>query len=112
MAINVLRESSHRQLSIAALAKAVNLSPARLRQLFKRDTGQSPGQYLKEFRMQSAEHLLQTSFLSIKEVAHLSGLSDVSHFVRAFKKRHSVTPSEFRFRAQRSAQRAAYTKGR
>jgi AraC-like DNA-binding protein len=46
--------------------------------------------------MQKAERLLQTTFLSIKEVAFLSGARDVSHFARNFKKQYGLTPTEYR----------------
>ena len=103
-AINMLHQSLTKQLSMCALSKSVNLSSTRLRELFKRDTGRSPLLYLRELRMQQAERLLGSTFLSVKEVAFLSGLRDVSHFARDFKKRHSVTPSEFRDRIQRLPQ--------
>jgi AraC-like DNA-binding protein len=93
--IQILHQSLSKQLSIRALSKSVNLSPARLRELFKRDTGRSPLLYLRELRMEQAERLLRSTFLSVKEVAFFSGLRDVSHFARDFKKRHSVTPSEW-----------------
>jgi len=99
-AINMFHQSVSKQLSICALSRSVNLSSARLRQLFKRDTGRSPLQYLRDLRIQHAEELLRSTFLSVKEVAFLSGLEDVSHFVRDFKKRYGVTPSEFRIRIQ------------
>ena len=34
-----------------ALAALVNLSPSRFRHLFKQETGTSPAQYLKDYRM-------------------------------------------------------------
>jgi hypothetical protein len=50
--ISVMHGALADELSIATLSKRVNLSPARLRQLFKTETGRSPMQYLKELRMQ------------------------------------------------------------
>lgn len=46
--------------------------------------------------MERAQTLLQTSFLTIKEVTFECGLTDVSHFVRDFKKCYGVTPTQFR----------------
>ncbi len=83
------------------MARGVNLSAARLRELFKQETGLSPIQYLRRLRAERAAYLLQTSFLSVKEVAFHTGSGDVSHFVRNFKKEYGVTPRKFRLRAQR-----------
>ena len=51
--------------------------------------------------MQRAEQLLRRTFLSIKEVTFRSGMRDISHFVREFKKHYGVTPTEFRARSQK-----------
>src|SRR5580693_1140664 len=100
--IGVMHESLAHHVSIRMLSKIVNLSPTRLRQLFERDTARSPMQYLRELRMQRAEHLLTSTFLSVKEVAFCSGAKHVSSFVHAFKRHHSITPSEFRIRSAQS----------
>ena len=99
--IRMMEQSLAGDISLRTLAKNVNLSPPRLRQLFKKDTGVSPIQYVRRLRARKAAYLLQTSFLSIKEVAFQSGSGDVSHFVRDFKKHYGLTPSEFRVRAER-----------
>src|SRR5260221_1236134 len=95
-AISIMSWLFATQISLRAVSANVNLSPRRLAQLFKSETGVSPRQYLRTLRMQRARHLLQTSFLSVKEISFRSGLTDVSHFVRDFKKEHGVTPSQFR----------------
>jgi len=56
-------------------------------------------QYLQDLRMQNAESMLRSTFLSVKEVAFASGISDVSSFAREFKRRYGVTPSKFRVRS-------------
>ena len=81
---------------IAVVSRRVNLSPTRLRQLFAQSLGRSPAQYLKDLRMQRAARLLRTTFFSVKQITHLVGINDVSHFVRDFKKRYGLTPTEFR----------------
>lgn len=55
-----------------------------------------PIQYLKVLRIERAKHLLETSFLSIKEITHIIGLNDESHFVRDFKKIYGVPPTLYR----------------
>ena len=80
----------------AELAALVNLSASRFRHLFKEETGFSINQYLRERRLDRAELLLRTTFLSIKEVALEAGLRSTSHFVHYFKKKYGVTPSAHR----------------
>ena len=80
----------------AELAALVNLSASRFRHLFKEETGVSVGAYLRERRLERAELLLRTTFLSIKEVMSEAGMSSMSHFVSYFKKRYGVSPSGYR----------------
>jgi len=99
--IKLFNEGLSDKFSEETVSKHVNLSPARLRQLFKKDTGLSPIRYLKRLRMNSAAKLLQSSFLSIKEIASQAGFGDSSHFVRDFRTHYGLTPTEFRTRSQR-----------
>ena len=82
----------------AELAALVNLSASRFRHLFKEETGRTIGQYLRERRLQRAEFLLRTTFLSIKEVMSEAGVRSMSHFVEYFKERYGATPSAYRKR--------------
>jgi transcriptional regulator GlxA family with amidase domain len=109
--IEMMRQRMADDLRARTLAKSVNLSSTRLRQLFKRETGRSPMQHLKDLRMKKCEDMLSTAFLSIKEIAGLVGVRDVSHFVRDFKKKFGVTPTEFRDRSRASRASSAQVSG-
>lgn len=63
----------------------------------------SPRQYVRELRFRKAEVLLATTFLSIKEVAESAGLAPLNHFMLNFKKRHGVTPGEYRIATRPAA---------
>lgn len=96
LAITEIEGDLARAWDVAQLAALVNLSASRFRHLFKAETGRAINQYLRERRLERAELLLRTTFLSIKEVKMLSGLSGMSHFVGHFKKRYGVAPSAYR----------------
>jgi len=83
-------------LDLSQVARAVNLSTSRLRHLFTLQTGISPMHYAKAVRLQRARSLMLQSFLTVKEVTTQSGFSDVSHFVREYKRVFGETPSETR----------------
>jgi AraC family transcriptional regulator of arabinose operon len=80
----------------ARLAAEVNLSASRFRHLFKEETGMTLMKYLRERRLERAEMLLRTTFMSVKEVMMESGLTSVGHYVQYFKRRYGVTPSAYR----------------
>jgi AraC family transcriptional regulator of arabinose operon len=81
---------------IPALAALVNLSPSRFRHLFKQETGTTPAQYLKEFRLRKAEKMLRTTFLSIKQILEQVGIASNTHFVRDFRQKYGMTPTAYR----------------
>lgn len=82
------------------LGELVNLSASRFRHLFKQETGTTPGQYLRELRFRKAELMLRTTFLSLKEIADEVGTISLSHFMKEFKRRYGMTPSEYRIAAK------------
>lgn len=82
--------------TLAELARAVNLSPSHLYHLFKAETGMAPTRYMKVLRMNKAKELLETTFMSVKEIMTLIGAHDGSHFVRDFKRQYKVTPTQYR----------------
>lgn len=85
-----------REVSFDKLAQSVNLSPSRLRHLFKEATGVSLAQYLKAQRLEKAKHLLESTFLNLKEVMHRAGFTDRSHFMRDFMKAYGIPPLQYR----------------
>ena len=94
--LSLIAEDVSWQQSSTELAQAVNLSPSRLRHLFKEATGVSLTQYFKLHKMQKASELLETSLLSIKEIMSIVSVKDRSHFSRDFKRLYGVTPKEYR----------------
>lgn len=55
-----------------------------------------PAKYLRLLRMQEARELLETTFLSVKEIRTRVGFGDESHFMRDFKKACGMTPAQYR----------------
>jgi transcriptional regulator GlxA family with amidase domain len=84
--------------TVGELSKSVNLSVPHLLYLFKRETGMTLVQYLRHLRLEKARALLEDSFLQIKQISFEVGLPDQSHFVRYFKEKNGLTPSEYRRR--------------
>jgi AraC-like DNA-binding protein len=84
------------KLDVAILAREINMSVSRLRHVFKKETGLSPRQYIKLKRMQEAEHLLRTTFLSVKEITHRVGFTNESYFSREFLRTHGLPPGKYR----------------
>lgn len=96
--IALMEANLHRNLPLGQMAQAVNLSGSRLRHLFKAETGMSLEQYRKSLRMRKAKELIETTFLSMKQIRSRVRLSDRSHFARDFKRIYGLTPTQYRGR--------------
>ena len=94
--IEMMRDDVRGELSLAEFAQSVNLSVWRLSHIFKSDVGMPPMCYLRLLRMERAKNLLESSFLSVKEIAFQVGLNDESHFVRDFKSTYGFSPAMYR----------------
>jgi AraC family transcriptional regulator len=88
------------------MAQAVRPPMSHFKQIFKERTGHSPMSYLQRVRLEKAHQILSDthSFLQIKEIAFKCGFVSDSHFAREFKKRHAVTPTDFRAARSKSEQ--------
>lgn len=68
---------------------------------FRRHLGQSPTEFINDTRMDFAALQLQLTDLSIEEIGRSTGIENLSHFYRLFRKRHDDTPRRFRDRRRR-----------
>ncbi|MDR7208187.1 AraC family transcriptional regulator [Flavobacterium piscis] len=79
---------------VESIASNVNMSPTKLKSIFKSVFGSSMLQYHKEKNIQLAVQLIQNSDLPIKSIAVATGYESASKFTAAFKKRFGILPSE------------------
>lgn len=81
---------------VAGIAKHVNMDRTSLYRLFKRRFGISIIQYLRNYRMDKAASLLQSTDLTVKEIAVKVGMPDYPHFCKSFKVHNGYSPLEYR----------------
>jgi AraC-like DNA-binding protein len=78
------------------IAKAVKLSPTKLKMIFKTVYGFSMLQYHKEKNMLLAMQLVLRSEMQVKNIALVTGFESAGKFTAAFKKRFSKLPTAYR----------------
>lgn len=83
-------------ISLAQVAERFSLTPNYLGTLFKKTMSISYNDYLNNLRINHACHLLQTSNMSMKNIAQESGYHSVEYFNYIFKKFCGITPSQYR----------------
>ncbi|HEV7275952.1 MAG TPA: helix-turn-helix domain-containing protein [Devosiaceae bacterium] len=83
---------------VATMVAQSGLTERSFLRRFKRATGQSPLEYVQTMRIEEAKQLLETSGLSLDDVAAEIGYSEPSAFRHLFRKLVGVTPSAYRRR--------------
>ncbi|NDY95071.1 hybrid sensor histidine kinase/response regulator transcription factor [Wenzhouxiangella limi] len=81
--------------SIRDWAELLHMDRSTLFRRLKNETGQSPEEYLREMRLQTAARLLAERAGNVAEVAEAVGFASVSHFSRRFRKRFESTPATY-----------------
>lgn len=83
-------------LSLIELSRKAGVNDFKLKKGFKELFGNTVFGYLYELRMKEAKRLLLDHNMSLAEVSEYCGYDHVQHFSRAFKKKHGITPGQFR----------------
>lgn len=82
--------------SVSELAKELRISERTLSELFKKETGMTVREYLSELRIKNAKRLLNTTKISVKELAFSLGFENQYYFSNFFKRKTGVSPTEYR----------------
>lgn len=103
--VRYMQEYYAEPLTLETIAHAFHYSAPYLSKHFRRETGFSIIDYLIGIRMHKSKILLEQTDLPLKEIALSVGYSDVSYFIRMFKKQTGITPKQFREQATKSSYR-------
>ncbi|MDP4146459.1 MAG: AraC family transcriptional regulator [Bacillota bacterium] len=95
-AIEFVNTNYSRKISIDEMASYVGINRKYLYQIFLDILNVSPQNYLINFRLQKACHLLTNSDLSIVEISNSVGYADPFLFSKVFKKYKGISPKNYR----------------
>jgi AraC family transcriptional regulator, transcriptional activator of pobA len=88
-------------LSIAQYAKALSVTPARLRAACLEITGKPPARVLEDRLLLEAKRNLTYTNMTVAETAYYLGFADPAYFSRFFSKHAGESPATFRKRMAR-----------
>jgi AraC family transcriptional regulator len=94
--VEYVEENLAKDLSLAEIARAANMSPRHFSRLFKEAVGSPPHRYVVERRVERAKELLLGTDLPIAEVARGVGFSNQSHLHFHVKRLLGATPASLR----------------
>jgi len=82
------------RIPLGILAEHVNLSLSHLKKLFKKETGETPGDYINYLKIKRSKEML-ASGLCVTETAFSLGFSSSSYFAVVFKHYTGFSPTEY-----------------
>lgn len=86
----------HEELSVEILASVVFLTPDYLSRLFKKATGKSISQYIRQYRMEKARDALLHTHKKVIEIGIQSGYPNYSYFCQSFREYYGSSPEKYR----------------
>jgi len=99
-AIRLIESNFDAHLSIEELAEAAGIGKSQLIAVFKRDTGVTPHEHLRNVRIEAAKRLLRAG-KDVTDACFEVGYASLSAFERAFTRRAGMNPRAYR-RAMRA----------
>lgn len=100
--IEIINDEKQRNLTLNGLANEVGLHPVYLSRKFSEYFKINIGEYIREKKLEQATILLQTKNMNNVEIAYECGFADESHFLRLFKAKFGITPSQYKRIIQKS----------
>nr|WP_320132497.1 AraC family transcriptional regulator [uncultured Holophaga sp.] len=88
----------YRTVTLASLASNFGISPQDISRRFKRYTGKTFNETVREIRIHKAARLLDNPKLSLAAIAASTGYTDASHLHKEFKHFYGTTPGAYRQR--------------
>jgi transcriptional regulator GlxA family with amidase domain len=93
---NLVREHlADPRLDVSLLASTAGVSVRTVHSAFAA-IGVTPADYIRRQRVEAAAARLSSSDVPVSDIAISVGFADVTTFTRCFKRRHGVTPSQWR----------------
>ena len=96
-----MMENIEKPLTLADICAYLGHSPSYCGELFRKYTGMSPVQYLRDLRIQTAARLMDITSMKINQVCHKVGIDAPYYFSRLFSKTMGISPKEYRRSAER-----------
>ena len=102
-------EHLRNDLSVAALAARVGMSPRNFARLFRAEMNMTPAKFVESLRLEAARRRLQESNASLESVATTCGFRNCDAMRSTFRRVLRVAPGEYRWRFQERHNGAART---
>ncbi|MBN1795865.1 MAG: AraC family transcriptional regulator [Sedimentisphaerales bacterium] len=98
-----IQEHLYEELGLDKLASIAYFSPYHFHRIFRGMVGESLAEYIRRLRIERAAGILVQTQRSITDISLEAGYDNLESFIRAFKSRFDMSPSEYRQEKANSA---------
>lgn len=95
-ALHFIESQYQNNINVNDIVKYVGINRSYFSIVFKQQMQLSPIRYLQEFRITKAKHLLESTNLTLNEIALQVGYKDAFILSKIFKKHVKISPSQYR----------------
>ena len=96
--ISFIHERYYEKITIEDLTKIAHISRSSYIKQFKQICNMPPSAYIIKVRVESAASMLQSTNLSIVEIAEKTGFYDASHLTKTFERIYGISPISYKNR--------------
>lgn len=96
--IQYIKENYREDITLEMLANKVYLTPSYLSHIFRKRTGNTIMQFIKQCRMEKAKELLVTTNMKVVDISNDIGYANCSYFCHNFSINYGMSPEKYRQR--------------
>ena len=94
--LDCLNKNNHIQGGIPSIAKELNYSQTYVCQAFKKQTGTTLSQHIKNVRLNYISYYLKTTNYPLYKIADLVGIASLPYLNKIFKEKYKISPIKYR----------------
>lgn len=94
--IQFVEDNLDQKITLEMISSSIQMSPAHISRIFKKQTNKNLIQYINEQKMLKAVKLLHHKKKKIKDIAKSLGMNDQLYFNKVFKTYYHMSPREYR----------------
>lgn len=102
LCMDYIYDHLHERIYVKDIAAYVKMNVSYAEELFKKETGLSIAEYIRNKRITAAQNMLRYSEFSTVDISNYLAFHSHSHFISVFKKYTGKTPREYRLENYRN----------